>query len=112
MRGQHPEPLEERAILEGVRRDGVEPPIPEGGWVTATWARQCPADAGEVDSGQWMVDSQNEEQASAFLWLSTTHYPLSTSLARVGVEPTEHEGLSFAALPDCVPRHVSVLDGI
>ena len=45
MRGQHPEPLEERAVLEGVRRDGVEPPMPEGGWVTATWARQCPADA-------------------------------------------------------------------
>ena len=28
-----------------VRRDGVEPPQPEGGWVTATRARQCPVDA-------------------------------------------------------------------
>ena len=27
-------------------------------------------------------------------------------LTRVGVEPTDHEGLSFAALPDCVPRRV------
>jgi hypothetical protein len=25
-------------------------------------------------------------------------------VTRVGVEPTDHEGLSFAALPDCVPR--------
>ena len=33
-------------------------------------------------------------------------------VTRVGVEPTEHEGLSFAALPDCVPCHISVLDGI
>jgi hypothetical protein len=22
--------------------------MPEGGWVTATWARQCPADANQV----------------------------------------------------------------
>src|SRR5688572_13439367 len=28
-----------------VRRAGVEPAQPEGGWVTATEARQCPADA-------------------------------------------------------------------
>ena len=27
-----------------MRRDGVEPPKLESGWVTATWARQCPAD--------------------------------------------------------------------
>ena len=27
-------------------------------------------------------------------------------VTRVGVEPTDHEGLSFAALPDCVPRRV------
>ena len=27
----------------GVRRAGVEPAMPGGGWVTATWARQCPA---------------------------------------------------------------------
>ena len=26
------------------------------------------------------------------------------SVTRVGVEPTNHEGLSFAALPDCAPR--------
>ena len=25
-------------------------------------------------------------------------------VTRVGVEPTDHEGLSFAALPYCVPR--------
>ena len=25
-------------------------------------------------------------------------------VTRVGVEPTDHEGLSFAALPVCVPR--------
>ena len=28
------------------------------------------------------------------------------TVTRVGVEPTDHEGLSFAALPDCVPRRV------
>jgi hypothetical protein len=28
-----------------MRRAGVEPALPTGGWVTATWARQCPADA-------------------------------------------------------------------
>jgi hypothetical protein len=34
-------------------------------------------------------------------------------VAREGVEPTNnHEGLNFAALPVCVPRHVSVPDGI
>jgi hypothetical protein len=32
-------------VLRRVRRDGVEPPKPFGVWVTATWARQCPADA-------------------------------------------------------------------
>ncbi len=37
-------PLDERAMLS-VRRDGVEPPQLGSGWVTATWARQCPADA-------------------------------------------------------------------
>ena len=29
------------------------------------------------------------------------------SVARVGVEPTGREGLSFAALPVCVPRYLS-----
>ncbi len=28
-----------------MRRDGVEPPQPAGGWVTTTGARHCPADA-------------------------------------------------------------------
>ena len=32
-------------VSVSVRRDGVEPPQPEGGWVTATGAHQCPADA-------------------------------------------------------------------
>jgi hypothetical protein len=40
----------------------------------------------------------------------------SFEVARVGVEPTDHEGLSFAALPICVPClfsiSPSVLDGI
>ena len=53
-----------------MRRAGVEPALPTGGWVTATWARQCPADA-------------------ICLMSSGTS----------GVEPTGHEGLSFAALP-------------
>ena len=34
------------------------------------------------------------------------------SVARVGVEPTGREGLSFAALPVCVPRYRSVPDRI
>ena len=34
-----------------MRRDGVGPPVPEGGWVTATWARQCPADAWFLSDG-------------------------------------------------------------
>ena len=29
--------------------------------------------------------------------------PTHVCMTRVGVEPTDHEGLSFAALPDCVP---------
>jgi hypothetical protein len=40
----------------------------------------------------------------------------SLEVARVGVEPTDHEGLSFAALPVCVPCPLaisrSVSDGI
>jgi hypothetical protein len=40
----------------------------------------------------------------------------SLEVARVGVEPTDHEGLSFAALPICVPCPISisrsVFDGI
>ena len=44
MRVSYPEPLEERAVLS-VRRAGVEPAQQSSGWVTATWARQCPADA-------------------------------------------------------------------
>ena len=43
LRGRRPEPIDERAVA--VRRAGVEPAMPEGGWVTATWAHQCPADA-------------------------------------------------------------------
>ncbi len=58
----------------GVRRAGVEPAMPGGGWVTATWARQCPADADDPDP-----------------------------MARVGVEPTGHRGLSSAAMPVRVP---------
>lgn len=35
-----------------MRRAGVEPAKPEGGWVTATEARQCPADASySIDTG-------------------------------------------------------------
>ena len=48
--------------------------MPGGGWVTATWARQCPADAFDPDP-----------------------------VARVGVEPTGHQGLSLAAMPVRVP---------
>ena len=36
-------PMDERAIELRVRRDGVEPPEPEGGWVTATWALRVPS---------------------------------------------------------------------
>ena len=36
-------------LSSGVRRAGVEPAKPGGGWVTATWARQCPADAFDPD---------------------------------------------------------------
>ena len=66
VRGWRPEPIDERAV--SVRRAGVEPAMPEGGWVTATWARQCPADAN------------------------------SFSVARVGVEPTDvHQGFGHHA---------------
>jgi hypothetical protein len=38
--------------------------------------------------------------------------PTLVPVARVGVEPTDdHEGLSFAAFPVCVPCHVNALDG-
>ena len=73
--------------------------MPEGGWVTATWARQCPADALSF-------------AITSFLQAGIAHALDVIAVARVGVEPTEHEGLSFAALPDCVPCQVSVLDGI
>ncbi len=39
------------AASQKVRRAGVEPAKPEGGWVTATGARQCPADACSSDTG-------------------------------------------------------------
>ena len=80
MRGQYPEPLEERADGR-VRRAGVEPAMHEAGGI------------------------QPLGHANA----QPTHH---VSLTRVGVEPTDHEGLSFAALPDCVPCQISVLDGI
>ena len=53
--------------------------MPTGGWVTATWARQCPADA-------YLFFEWHE-------WESN---------------PQTHEGLSFAALPVCVPCPSSV----
>jgi hypothetical protein len=57
-----------------VRRAGVEP-AQRCGRVTAAWARRCPADA------------------------------FSRTVARAGVEPAiDHQGLSPAALPVCVPR--------
>ena len=87
MRGQHPEPLEERAEIR-VRRAGVEPALHEAG-------------------GLQPLGHANAQP---------TH---NDRVTRVGVEPTDHEGrappssvVAFAALPDCVPCHVSVLDGI
>ena len=67
-------PIDERAMRRPVRRDGVEPPGPEGTWSTATGARQCPADA--------------MRRQSSGTGGSRTH---------------RHGGLSSAALPLCVP---------
>lgn len=66
------------SALAAVRRAGVEPALPEGGWVTATWARPCPADAKSFvnersDTGRSRTDRQH------------------------------HPGLSWAAFPLCVP---------
>lgn len=66
-----------------VRRAGIEPAQLESGWFTATWARQCPADA------------------------------FSSLRARVRVETiARHGGLSSVALPAYVPCQASVPDGI
>ena len=66
--------IEERAVFK-VRRDGVEPPRS----IRTTGLQPAgPANA------------------------QPTH--IAVRVARVGVEPTNnHEGLSFAALPVCVP---------
>ena len=52
--------------------------MPEGGWVTATWARQCPADAC-CSLFEWHGSESNRQN---------------------------HQGLSLAALPVCVPCHI------
>jgi hypothetical protein len=80
VRGWHPIPIDERAMLS-VRRAGLEPAQPV---------------AGDLQS-LGLADAQ----------------PTHVSMARAGVEPAGHQGLSLAALPICVPRHVpSDLDGI
>ena len=55
--------------------------MPEDGWVTATWARQCPADA-------FSFAITNILQADVARAMDVI------AVARVGVEPTEHEGRS------------------
>ena len=122
------------ADVERVRRDGVEPPMPEGGWVTATWARQCPADAGCFNStGGSRTHRTRRFELRRFAGLRTApnkrpRWDLNPRLhrdrvasipgcsartylcqiARVGLEPTASLVLSQGGLPIAY-RAVSVL---
>jgi hypothetical protein len=73
--------------------------MPEGGWVTATWARQCPADA-----FSFAITPVSQTDAVRAM--------LVIAVARVGVEPTKSQRFELCRFAYCVPRRVSPLDGI
>lgn len=92
LRGRRPEPIDERADSEllTVRRAGVEPAMPEGGWVTATWARQCPADANNqmAQAGIEPAESRRFE-LRRFAELRTAPVDVNkTTASPMGFEPT------------------------
>ena len=93
VRGWRPEPIDERAGHDLRTASGRSRTcIAQGGWVTATWVRPYPADA-------FWCAMANILQTEVIRAMD------ANVMARVGVEPTEHEGLNFAALPNCVPCH-------
>lgn len=67
-----------------MRRDGVEPPEPEGGWVTATEACQCPTDACLIsDAGGSRTHKDRRFELPRFASLRTA----SSQAPSTGFEP-------------------------
>ena len=107
MRVSYPEPLEERAVCCSAVMTGFEP---------ARADRQSTMLPGYITSpyevGRDGVEPPQSDDHWVTASLARQCMPTLVSVARVGVEPTNnHEGLNFAALPVCVPCHVSALDG-
>ena len=109
-----------------VRRAGVEPAKPEGGWVTATWACQCPTDAccssstggsrTHIHQGLNLVALPHLAHRAVLSAPPIGFEPTiscvtgrrallaaprgrSSSVAQVGIEPTASLGLSLGGLP-------------
>jgi hypothetical protein len=83
-----------------VRRAGVEPAQRFRGWVTATEARQCPADATVVifDFQFSIVDWEFRELCPPKSTIEN-HQSKITPMAQVGFEPTASLVLSESGLP-------------
>lgn len=77
-----------------MRRAGVEPAQPAGGWVTATEARQCPADAFLSTLGGIRTHALHRERVATTPGWSAR----ATSVPGVGFEPTR-TGSKPASLP-------------
>jgi hypothetical protein len=105
--GRPPTPLFKRQVFSrlsyqavvSVCRAGVEP-AQHRGWVTATWARQCPADT----SVPWMGFEPTICTLRECRPLRAGP-PGYLSVAQVGLEPTASLVLSEGGLPDCLPSH-------
>jgi hypothetical protein len=92
LRGRHPDPLEERAVLSLV---------------------SCQLSVVSAP-GRSRTANARRRVGYGHLGPPVPSRRMMLSVARVGVEPTDHEGLSFAALPDCVPcrsRRWSMVQG-
>ena len=95
-------PVAYRAGLFSVPRAGVEPAKPEGGWVTATGARQCPADAYSSGSGGGRTHSiPGSKPGWSANCLPSRRFVSTQSRDRT----CKHPGLSRAALPIGVSGH-------
>ena len=83
-------------------RSVPEPAKPEGGWVTATGARQCPADASSSGSGGGRTHSiPGSKPGWSANCLPSRRFVSTQSRDRT----CKHPGLSRAALPIGVSGH-------
>ena len=89
--------LTHHSPLTKVGRDGVEPPQPAGGWVTATWALQCPAGAVRMSNDEIRFPRRTALPSRLFSKKGVVAVALQAS--PMGFEPTTSGVTGRRALP-------------